>query len=341
MKPEFVEIAHGAGGQKMDELLEIVMKNIKLRRIANGVGLDEKDDGATIQLNDKRLVVSTDGHTIHPLFFPGGDLGKLAITGTINDLCVMGGEPLAILSSIIVEEGFPIETFQQIVDSMAEEADKNNVAIIAGDTKVMPRGTLDKMVIVTSGIGIIESETTDIRDSNLQSGDKIIVSGTIGDHGIALMAGREGISFETELISDVASIQNITKTALSIGGVVAMKDPTRGGLASALNEFAEKSKVSIWIEDELLPIAPAVHAASEMLGLDPLSVTCEGRVILGVKAEKAEELLKAIKNNPGGEQAVIIGEVKAEREGLVVSKTVVGGHRIIEKPIGEQIPRVC
>ncbi|MBD3191708.1 MAG: hydrogenase expression/formation protein HypE [Candidatus Heimdallarchaeota archaeon] len=341
MRSKFVEIAHGAGGQKMDELLEIVMKNIKLRSITNGIGLDEKDDGATINLDGNRLVVSTDGHTVHPLFFPGGDLGRLAITGTINDLCVMGGKPLAILSSIIVEEGFPIETFQQIVDSMAEEAYKNNVAIIAGDTKVMPRGTLDQMIVVTSGIGIIEFEELDIRDSNIQPGDKIILSGTIGDHGIALMAGREGISFETELISDIASIQDITQTAVSIGGVVAMKDPTRGGLASALNEFAEKSKVSIWIEDELLPIAPAVHAASEMLGLDPLSVTCEGRVILGVKAEKAEELLSAIKKVPGGEQAVIIGEAKREHEGLVISKTMVGGHRIIEKPIGEQIPRVC
>lgn len=341
MLPEYVDIAHGAGGKKMDELLEIIMKNISLRRIGDGIGLDEKDDGATIRIGDKRIVTSIDGHTVHPIFFPGGNLGQLAITGTINDICVMGGKPLAILSSLIIEEGFPIKKLQKIVDSMAETAKEANVAIIAGDTKVMPRGTLDEMVVITSGIGIIESEDLDIRDSNLKPGDKIIVSGTVGDHGIALMAGREGISFETELLSDVASVQEIVNVALKVGGVVTMKDPTRGGLASALNELAEKSKISIWIEDEKIPINPAVNAASEMLGLEPLGVTCEGRVILGVKAEKANEVLEAIKKVPHGDKAAIIGEVRAERPGYVLSKTLVGGHRIIEKPIGEQIPRVC
>ena len=341
MLPEFVEIAHGAGGTKMDEMLEIVMKNIKLRKVGDGIGLDEKDDGATIPIGKKRIVTSSDGHTVHPIFFPGGDIGELAITGTINDVCVMGGKPLAILSSIIVEEGFPIKDLQKIVDSIAETAEKNNVAIVAGDTKVMPRGTLDQMIVVTAGIGIIESEELDIRDSKLQPGDKLIISGTVGDHGIALMAGREGISFETELVSDVTSVQDIVEAALEIGGVVSMKDPTRGGLASALNEFAEKSNVSLWLEDEKIPIDPAVNAASEMLGLEPLGVTCEGRVLFGVNADKAEAVLKAIKKTPNGAKAAIIGVVKADRPGFVFSKTIVGGHRIIEKPIGEQIPRVC
>ncbi len=341
MPIEFVDLAHGAGGKKMDELLEIVMKNIIHRKIGDGIGLDEKDDGATIRIGNQRIVTSIDGHTIHPIFFPGGDLGKLAITGTINDICVMGGKPLAILSSIIIEEGFPVKNLQKIVDSLAKTAEENGVAIIAGDTKVMPRGTLDEMIIVTAGIGVIEDDKLDIRDSNLKPSDKIIISGTVGDHGIALMAGREGISFETELKSDVASVQDIVNAALKIGGVVAMKDPTRGGLASALNEFSEKSKVSLWLEDELIPIDPAVKAASEMLGLEPLGVTCEGRVLLGVKAEKAEEVLASIKELPNGKKAVIIGEVKEERPGFVFSKTIVGGHRIIEKPIGEQIPRVC
>jgi hydrogenase expression/formation protein HypE len=341
MEPEFIELAHGAGGTKMDELLNIIMKKIKLRQVADGIGLDEKDDGATIPINGNRIVVSTDGHTVHPIFFPGGDLGKLAITGTVNDVCVMGGKPIAILSSIIVEEGFPIKDLQKIVDSMAQTAETCQVPIIAGDTKVMPRGTLDGMIIVTSGIGILEKKTEVILDSNLKPGDKIIVSGTVGDHGIALMAGREGIAFETALISDVASIQEIVKTALDTGGVVAMKDPTRGGLAAALNEFSEKSQVSIWLEDDLIPIDPAVKSASEMLGLEPLGVTCEGRVIIGVKAEKAEAVLAAIKKVPGGEKAAIIGEVKSQRPGYVLSKTIIGGHRIIEKPFGEQIPRVC
>jgi len=341
MKNEFVELAHGAGGIKMDELLELVMKNIVIRNIGDGIGLDEKDDGATIKIGDNRIVVSIDGHTVHPIFFPGGDLGQLAVTGTINDIAVMGARPIAILSSIIIEEGFPIKKLQRIVDSLAKTAQEHNVAVIAGDTKVMPRGTLDEIIVVTSGIGIIESEEIDVQDSNLKEGDKIIVSGTVGDHGIALMAGREGISFETELISDVASVQDIVSAALSVGGVVTMKDPTRGGLASALNELAEKSKVSIWLEDEKIPVAPAVKAASEMLGLEPLGVTCEGRVIIGVRPEKADAVLKAVKKIPNGKNAVIIGEVKAERPGFVVSETIVGGHRIIEKPIGEQIPRVC
>ncbi len=341
MLPEFVEIAHGAGGKKMDEMLEIVMKNIKLRKVGDGIGLDEKDDGATIPIGKNRIVTSIDGHTVHPIFFPGGNLGELAITGTINDVCVMGGKPIAILSSIIVEEGFPMKDLQKIVDSIAETAEKNNVAIVAGDTKVMPRGTLDQMIVVTAGIGIIESDDLDIRDSKLQPGDKIIISGTVGDHGIALMAGREGISFETELVSDVTSVQDIVEAALAIGGVVSMKDPTRGGLASALNEFAEKSNVSLWLEDEKIPIDPAVNAASEMLGLEPLGVTCEGRVLFGVKADTAEAVLEAIKKTPNGTKAEIIGEVKADRPGYVFSKTIVGGHRIIEKPIGEQIPRVC
>lgn len=341
MLPEFVDIAHGAGGKKMDELLEIIMKNISLRKVGDGIGLDEKDDGATIKIGDKRIVTSIDGHTVHPIFFPGGDLGQLAITGTVNDIAVMGGRPIAILSSLIIEEGFPIKDLQRIVDSMAKTAKECNVAIIAGDTKVMPKGTLDQIVVITSGIGIIESEDLDIRDSNLRPGDKIIVSGTVGDHGIALMARREGISFETDLVSDISSVQDIVEAALNIGGVVTMKDPTRGGLASALNELAVKSNVSLWLEDEKIPINPAVNAASEMLGLEPLGVTCEGRVIIGVRPDKAEAVLSAIKELPNGKNAVIIGEVKEERPGFVISKTLVGGHRIIEKPIGEQIPRVC
>ncbi|MHA1442212.1 MAG: hydrogenase expression/formation protein HypE, partial [Candidatus Heimdallarchaeota archaeon] len=338
---EFVELAHGAGGKKMDELLELVMKNIVIRNVGDGIGLDEKDDGATVRIGDHRIVVSIDGHTVHPIFFPGGDLGQLAVTGTINDIAVMGAKPIAILSSIIIEEGFPIKKLQKVVDSIANTAKENNVAVIAGDTKVMPRGTLDEIIVVTSGLGIIESDEIDVQDSNLKDGDKIIVSGTVGDHGIALMAGREGISFETELVSDVASVYDIVKAALEVGGVVTMKDPTRGGLASALNELAEKSKVSIWLEDAIIPVAPAVKAASEMLGLEPLGVTCEGRVIIGVRPEKADKVLEAIKKLPNGKNAVIVGEVKTERPGFVVSETIVGGHRIIEKPIGEQIPRVC
>ncbi|MEA2069859.1 MAG: hydrogenase expression/formation protein HypE [Asgard group archaeon] len=341
MQPKYVELAHGAGGTKMDELLSLIMKDIVKRKIGNGIGLDEKDDGATVQIDNTKIVLTTDGHTIHPLFFPGGDLGKLAITGTVNDVCVMGAKPIGILSSIIVEEGYPIKNLQQITQSMAKTAEECKVAIIGGDTKVMPKGTLDKMVIVTTGIGILNEKNENIQDNKLQPGDKIIVSGTVGDHGIALMAGREGINFETDLISDVSSVQDLTYKALKVGGIIAMKDPTRGGLAAALNEFAAKSKVSIWVDEEAIPISKAVVAASEMLGLEPLNVACEGRVIFGVKKEKAEEVLKTLRKLKKGKNATIIGTVKKERPGMVITETLIGGHRVLEKPIGEQIPRVC
>ncbi|MEX2702364.1 MAG: hydrogenase expression/formation protein HypE [Candidatus Baldrarchaeota archaeon] len=335
-----IELSHGAGGTLMELLIkQIIVPKFK-KRTVGGLGLDDLDDGATIPLNNYEIVVTADGHTVDPLFFPGGDIGTLAVSGTINDLAVMGAKPIAITTALIIEEGFPISDLEKILDSMAKVAEETNVAVIAGDTKVMPRNHIDKLVIATSGIGLAKRGQV-ISDAGLKPGDKIIVTGTLGDHGIALLAVREGLDFETELKSDVAPIWETIEAALNIGGITAMKDPTRGGLASALNDLAEKSKVSIWIDEESIPVKEEVRAAAEMLGIDPLEVTNEGKAVIGVNAEYAEEVLGAVRKTKYGKDAQIIGEVKKEKPGYVFLKTVVGGVRVLEKPYGEPIPRVC
>ncbi len=337
---EVIELAHGAGGVAMSKLIkEVILPLIGKRKVSGGIGLDELDDGATIPLGDLNIVVATDGHTVDPIFFPGGDIGRLAVAGTVNDLLMMGAEPLAITCAMIIEEGFQIADLKRIVKSMSDTCMEAGVALIAGDTKVMPKNHIDKIVLATTGVGITRGRV--ICDTGIRVGDKIIVTGTIGDHGVALLAAREGISFETKLVSDVAPLNETIKAALSVGGVTAMKDPTRGGVASALNEWAKKCGVSIWIREESIPVREEVVAASEMLGIDPLEVTCEGRALIAVRPERAEETLERIRATRYGRNASIIGEVRAEKPGYVIMETVVGGKRIVEEPYGEPIPRVC
>jgi hydrogenase expression/formation protein HypE len=336
-----IELAHGAGGSLSQELIEkIIVPSYDNKIIENGIGLEALDDGSTIPINNHEIVVSTDAHTVSPLFFPGGDLGKLAACGTINDIAVMGAKPVAITSAVVMEEGFFISDFKKILNSMNDVLNETNVALLAGDTKVMPKGTLDGMIISTTGIGIAKRGDI-VTDGGLRPGDKIIISGSIGDHGIALLSKGEGLSFDTELISDCAPLVDKISAALQSGGITAMKDPTRGGVATNLNEFASKSKVSIWIDEDKLPIKSAVSAACDMLGFDPLIITCEGRVIIGVKKELADKTLDAVRKTKYGKDAEIIGEVKKERPGYVVLNTSIGGRRIIETPRGEPIPRVC
>jgi len=336
-----VLLAHGAGGTIMIELIKnIIINNITKRSVLNGLGLEELDDGATVPLGDYEIVLTIDGHTIDPIFFPGGDIGRLAAAGTINDLAVMGARPLAILDSIVVEEGFPLQDLEQIVKSMNQVVEEVGAAIIHGDFKVMPRGKIDKIIISTAGIGLARRGEI-LRDSNLKVGDKIIVSGYIGDHGIALASIREGIEFEAQVASDVAPIWDVMEAALSVGGVHAAKDPTRGGLSMALNEMASKSGLSIWISEEEIPIREEVKVASEMLGLNPLEVTCEGVAVLVVEGSMAEEVLKAIKRTKHGVNASIIGEVREQPARKVILETVVGGKKILEPPLGEPTPRVC
>lgn len=337
----FVELAHGAGGQAMTQFLsEVVFPHFKLNRYKTGIGLPEADDGATIPIGKREVVVSTDSHTVSPLFFPGGDIGRLAVAGTINDVAMMGAQPLALTSALVIEEGFAIESLDTILESMATTAAEDQVAIIAGDTKVMPRGGVDQMIICTTGFGVVEKGQA-ITDDGVKAGDKLIMTGTIGDHGIALLASREGLTFETDLVSDVAPLWSLIHEALQVGGIHAMKDPTRGGLSATLNEFAKKASVSLVINESDLPFQREVLAASQMLGLDPLQVTCEGKALISVEASKAEAVLQAIRGTKYGRQAQIIGEATNKRPGLVIMKTEVGGSRVIQHPWAEAIPRVC
>lgn len=336
-----VELAHGAGGRAMAQFLaDVIFPHFKLNRFQSGIGLPEADDGATIPLAEHELVISTDSHTVSPLFFPGGDIGSLAAAGTINDVAMMGATPLVMTSALVIEEGFSIESLHKILTSMASTAAEDKVAIIAGDTKVIPKGGLDEMMICTTGVGLVEKGSI-ITDAGVQPGDKLIMTGTIGDHGIALLASREGLSFETDLVSDIAPLGSLVRNAMDVGGIHAMKDPTRGGLAATLNELANKSGVGFNVEETQLPYQREVLAASQMLGLDPLQVTCEGKALISVEAEKAEEVLQVIRAHKYGKNAQIIGEANRDRPGIVVMKTEVGGSRVIQHPWAEAIPRVC
>ncbi len=334
-----ITMSHGAGGEMMQTLIsDIILNNINNKNVNGGVGLEELDDGATIPLDGFDIVISTDSHTISPIFFPGGDIGRLSAAGTINDVAVMGAKPIAIANAMVIREGFSGNDLENIIRSMDEVCKEADVAIITGDTKVMEKETLDNIIISTTGIGIVNNgEVT--RDSGLEVGDKIILSGSIGDHGIALMSYREGFGFDTDLRSDVAPIGKIVEKALKIGGVKAMKDPTRGGLANTLNELASKSDVGILIYEDDVPIKEEVLAVSEMLGIDPYEVANEGKVVMGVEEDRAEEILKAIKKTKYGKDAQIIGEVTEDNH--VILETSLGGKRIIEAPIADPVPRVC
>ena len=333
-----ITLEHGSGGRLMRELLEqVILPSYELNKVPGGLGLPEMDDGAYIPLGDYKLILTTDAYTVKPIFFPGGDIGRLAACGTINDLAVMGARPVALATSMVVEEGFSIDDLRRITRSINEVCVEVGVPLVAGDTKVMEKGEVDKIVIGACGLGLAEHVIT---DSGLRPGDKIIITGTIGDHHIALLSVREGFSFDVAVRSDVAPLWETVKAALELGGVSAMKDPTRGGVAGALNEMARKSGVDIWLREEDLPVRDEVRSASEMLGLDPLELTNEGIAIMGVRPEVAEETLEAIRRTKYGREAAIVGEVRPG-PGRVVLETVVGGRRLVREPIGAPMPRIC
>jgi hydrogenase expression/formation protein HypE len=341
-----IQLSHGAGGEDMTRLIkEYILKNFP--SILSEVSLHDLDDSAVIN----GIVFTTDSHTVKPLFFPGGDIGSLAVAGTINDISVMGAKPLALSCACLIEEGFSLKSFEKIIKSLGGTARSAEVPIITGDTKVVEKGALEQLMITTSAIGT-RTKSLDrnfemagkrkkkwLQDSNLEVGDKIIVSGTIADHGIALLSFREGYGFETQIKSDVAPLNNLIEGALNVGGIVAAKDPTRGGLANTVNEFAEKSQVGLVINEEAIPIREGTLAACEMLGLDPLSIGNEGKVIIAVIPEQCDDVLKALRGHPLGKDAKIIGEVTKTKK--VILETVVGGQRILEPPIEDPIPRIC
>lgn len=347
-----ITLSQGAGGEHMDLFIKkSILQHFTFDQDKSEVSLSMLDDSAIID----NIVFSTDSHTVKPIQFPGGDLGKLAIAGTVNDIAVMGATPLALSAGFIIEEGLLQRTYDEIVKSMAETARKAQTPIITGDTKVVEKGAIQEFMINTSGIGkrslllnknLQEAEryrTVEkswLQDSNLASTDKLILSGNIGEHGIALMSFREGYGFETQVKSDVNPINELIQLALQEGGVVAAKDPTRGGIANTLNEFSQKSHVGIRIFEEQIPIPKGVQAACDLLGLDPLQIGNEGKVIIGVVNEKVEDVLNAIKTHPLGKNATILGEATESMRGVVM-QTSIGGTRIIPKPIGDPIPRIC
>ncbi len=345
-----IELKHGAGGSAMDKLLkEKIIKNIK--NIRAEVPLHYMDDSSVIN----GIVFTTDSYTIKPIFFPGGDIGKLSVSGTVNDLAMIGAEPIALSSAMVVQEGFDDNDIEKIVRSMEETAELAGVEIITGDFKVVEMNDLNGIIINTSGIGrrsplldknfqIVNKykkhEENWLLDRNVKDGDIVIVSGYIGDHGISVLSVREGISFETDVKSDVRPLNRMMEKILDVGGVVAAKDPTRGGLANALNEIAEKSNIGILIYENNIPIREGVKSACDMLGIDPLEIGNEGKAVIFTVEEMAQDVLNALKETEEGRNAEIIGRATKELE-YVVMETKYGGKRVVEKPIGDPVPRIC
>ncbi len=350
---EKITMLHGAGGTVMHDLVKNhIVKNFGGLDNFADVPLEAMDDAAAIG----DLVFKSDSHAVKPIFFPGGDIGRLSISGTVNDISAMGAEPYALASGFILEEGLPMTDLDRILESMRQTLIEAGVGIVTGDTKVVEKGSLGGCVMNVSGIGrrtvalernlrvIRQHRSMDSRwilDSNLAVGDKIILSGTIGDHGLAVLSAQQGLKFGSDIKSDVKPLNRVIQRVLGeVGGVVTMKDPTRGGLADALNEISEKSHVGILIHEEKVPIRDDVQAACDMLGLDPLEVGNEGKIIMGAVAAKAEEILNFLRQTAEGKNAQIIGEATNEFKGVAM-QTAVGGKRIIARPIGDPVPRIC
>jgi hydrogenase expression/formation protein HypE len=340
LRDERIGLKHGAGGRAMRALITELFAEGFAEAPLDGIGLGAMDDGAALRLGDRWLVVTTDSHVVHPVFFPGGDIGRLAVAGTVNDLAMMGAtEVLALTCAVIVEEGFARRDLERIQASIRETCREAGAVIVTGDTKVMGRGELDGVVLNTTGLGLTERV---VPDSGLRPGDRILVTGTMGDHGFAIMALRHGLELDGPLASDVAPLNDLVRRARAAGEgqVVAMKDPTRGGLASALHEMAEKSGVGILLEEAEVPVTPVVRAAAELLGIDPLHVANEGKAVLGVRPEAAERVLAALRAHPLGRAASIAGTCLAEHAGRVILDTGVG-RRLLSEPEGEPLPRIC
>jgi hydrogenase expression/formation protein HypE len=335
-----ITLKHGAGGRAMRALIEDVFLQDAPDLSAMEVGPRAMDDGAALWIGDRFLVVTTDSHVVHPIFFPGGDIGRLAVSGTVNDLAMMGAtEVLALTCAAILEEGFPRAELERVQASIAAACREAGARIMTGDTKVMGRGEIDGIVLNTTGIAVTERI---VRDSGLRPGDRILVTGSVGDHGLAIMAARHALKLEGELESDVAPINALIRGALAAGGqgIVAMKDPTRGGLSSALHEMAGKSGVGILLEETKVPVTDAVRAAGDLLGIDPLNVANEGKAVIGVTPEAAQVVLDALHADPLGRDAAIIGICLSERPGNVILDTGFG-RRLLTEPEGELLPRIC
>ncbi len=336
LKSGYVDLSHGSGGRAMAQLIDqLFLENF------DNEWLSQKNDQAMIAVSTGRMVVTTDAHVISPLFFPGGDIGSLSVNGTINDIVMSGAKPLYLSASFILEEGLRLSDLQKIVISMANAARDANVAIVAGDTKVVERGKGDGVFITTTGIGFVP-EGVNISGSNAKPGDCILINGYLGDHGVAIMAQRNNLKFSTDIQSDTAGLHDLVmKMVEAVPGIHCLRDPTRGGLATTLNELAIQSKAGFFIDESCIPVRVEVASACELLGLDPLYVANEGKLVAICASDDAKTLLEVMRSHPLGRHSAIIGEVTADPRQLVQLRTRLGGMRIVDWLVGEQLPRIC
>ena len=331
-----IDMSHGSGGRAMAQLIQ----ELFIKHFDNDL-LRQGNDQATFNVTAGRMVISTDGHVISPLFFPGGDIGSLSIHGTINDVAMAGAKPLYISAGFILEEGFPLNELERIISSMAEAAKTAGVPVVTGDTKVVEKGKGDGIFITTTGIGVVP-DGVQISGDLARPGDAILINGTIGDHGVAIMSSRENLEFETTIKSDSAALHTLIKDMVdAVPGIHCLRDPTRGGLATTLNELALQSKVGMKLQEREIPYNPSVVAACELLGLDPLYVANEGKLICICAHEDAHTLLEVMRKHPLGQHAAIIGEVIEDEHHFVQMETSFGGTRVIDWLVGEQLPRIC
>jgi hydrogenase expression/formation protein HypE len=329
-------MGHGSGGKLSAQLIE----NLIVPAFRNPE-LEKLDDQAVVSLGSSRLAFTTDSYVVTPIFFPGGDIGELAVNGTVNDLAMGGAQPLYLSLAFILEEGLPLADFQRVLESARGAAQRAGVKIVTGDTKVVGKGSGDKVFINTSGIGVI-APGIDLSSSRIRAGDAILLSGTIGDHGIAIMSQREGLEFEGEIRSDTAPLHDLAQAALSACPEIhAMRDPTRGGLAATLVEFASRRHLGIEVDETAIPIRDTVRGACEILGLDPLLVANEGKLVAFVPDAHSEQVLDALRGHPLGRNAARIGRVTQQHPGFVLLKTPVGGERVLDLPFAEALPRIC
>jgi hydrogenase expression/formation protein HypE len=331
-----VEMIHGAGGKAMSQLIE----QLFVARFDNPI-LAQQNDQASLQLPSGKIVMATDSHVISPIFFPGGDIGSLSVHGTVNDVVMSGAKALYLSCGFILEEGYPLADLVKIIDSMAKAANEAGVQIVTGDTKVVEQGKGDGVFINTTGVGVI-TDNIERGANKIKPGDKIIVSGSLGDHGVANMSLRENLTFETTIESDSQSLHDLVNTMIEhTPEICCMRDPTRGGLAATLNEIAQQANVGIQLYEDNMPIKEQVKSACEFLGLDPLYVANEGKLIAFCPEEKAEALLSVMREHPQGLDAAIVGEVFADDNNFVQLKTSFGGMRMVDWINGEQLPRIC
>ena len=336
LRDELVTLAHGAGGKATRDLVEVLF----LEELGNEA-LAPLGDSAVVPSTVGRLALTTDSYVVRPLVFPGGDIGELAVNGTVNDLAVAGARPLWLTAGFVLEEGLAVERLRGVVRSMAAAASRAGVSVVAGDTKVVERGKADGLYVTTAGVGVLEHDLELVPES-VRTGDRVLLSGTLADHGMAVMIARGDLHLEGDVASDTAPLNELTAALLSLGdGLHWMRDPTRGGLATALNELASKSSLAVRLQESALPVRPPVFAACEILGIDPLYVANEGKLVAVVAAEAADEALAILRGHPLGSGAVEIGVVEVEPEGMVLLDTALGGSRIVDVLVGDPLPRIC